>query len=55
MERLFNIGLELSMERLASLAKYVFGMGTLQVWGKDADEPDEAWEIVSLARKKAPL
>ena len=30
---LFNIGLELSMERLASLAKYVFGMGTLQVRG----------------------
>ena len=28
---LFNIGLELSMDRLASLAKYVFGMGTLQV------------------------
>ena len=29
---LFNIGLELSIERLASLAKYVFGMGSLQVW-----------------------
>ncbi|GAX83065.1 hypothetical protein CEUSTIGMA_g10491.t1 [Chlamydomonas eustigma] len=28
---LFNIGLELSMERLASMAKMVFGMGTLQV------------------------
>jgi len=32
---LFNIGLELSMERLASLAKYVFGMGTLQVSSQD--------------------
>ena len=28
---LFNIGLELSMDRLASLAKFVFGMGSLQV------------------------
>ncbi len=28
---LFNIGLELSVERLASMAKYVFGMGTFQV------------------------
>ena len=28
---LFNIGLELSIDRLVSLAKYVFGMGTLQV------------------------
>ncbi|KAG1670685.1 hypothetical protein FOA52_010960 [Chlamydomonas sp. UWO 241] len=28
---LFNIGLELSLDRLASMAKYVFGMGTLQV------------------------
>ena len=28
---LFNIGLELSVERLASMAKYVFGMGTMQV------------------------
>jgi hypothetical protein len=27
---LFNIGLELSMDRLASLAKLVFGMGSLQ-------------------------
>jgi Kef-type K+ transport system membrane component KefB len=31
---LFNIGLELSMERLASMAKMVFGMGTLQVCEK---------------------
>jgi Kef-type K+ transport system membrane component KefB len=28
---LFNIGLELSIDRLASMAKYVFGMGSLQV------------------------
>lgn len=28
---LFNIGLELSIDRLASLAKLVFGLGTLQV------------------------
>ena len=28
---LFNIGLELSLDRLQSMAKYVFGMGTLQV------------------------
>jgi len=28
---LFNIGLELSLERLQSMAKYVFGMGTAQV------------------------
>lgn len=39
---LFNIGLELSLERLRSMQKYVFGMGTAQVrpvptmgvWGK---------------------
>ncbi len=29
---LFNIGLELSLERLRSMQKYVFGMGTAQVW-----------------------
>ncbi len=28
---LFNIGLELSLERLRSMQKYVFGMGTAQV------------------------
>lgn len=28
---LFNIGLELSLERLQSMAKYVFGMGAAQV------------------------
>ena len=28
---LFNIGLELSLERLRSMQKYVFGMGTSQV------------------------
>ena len=28
---LFNIGLELSYERLLSMAKYVFGLGTLQI------------------------
>jgi Kef-type K+ transport system membrane component KefB len=28
---LFNIGLELSLDRLQSMAKYVFGMGSLQV------------------------
>lgn len=28
---LFNIGLELSLERLQSMQKYVFGMGTTQV------------------------
>ena len=28
---LFNIGLELSLERLQSMQKYVFGMGTAQV------------------------
>ena len=28
---LFNIGLELSLERLASMQKYVFGLGTTQV------------------------
>jgi hypothetical protein len=28
---LFNIGLELSLDRLASMAKQVFGMGSLQV------------------------
>ena len=28
---LFNIGLELSLERLASMQKYVFGLGTAQV------------------------
>lgn len=28
---LFNIGLELSLDRLQSMAKYVFGMGTAQV------------------------
>lgn len=37
---LFNIGLELSLERLRSMQKYVFGMGTAQVrhiasvWGQ---------------------
>lgn len=30
---LFNIGLELSLERLRSMQKYVFGMGTAQVRG----------------------
>lgn len=30
---LFNIGLELSLERLRSMQKYVFGMGTAQVQG----------------------
>lgn len=30
---LFNIGLELSLERLQSMAKFVFGMGSLQVGG----------------------
>ena len=28
---LFNIGLELSLERLASMQKFVFGMGGAQV------------------------
>ena len=28
---LFNIGLELSLERLQSMQKYVFGLGTSQV------------------------
>jgi Kef-type K+ transport system membrane component KefB len=28
---LFNIGLELSLDRLQSMAKYVFGMGSMQV------------------------
>lgn len=28
---LFNIGLELSFDRLRSMGKFVFGMGTLQV------------------------
>lgn len=28
---LFNIGLELSLDRLQSMAKFVFGMGTAQV------------------------
>jgi Kef-type K+ transport system membrane component KefB len=28
---LFNIGLELSYERLVSMAKYVFGLGSLQM------------------------
>lgn len=28
---LFNIGLELSLDRLQSMAKYVFGMGSVQV------------------------
>jgi len=28
---LFNIGLELSLERLRSMAKMVFGMGSIQV------------------------
>lgn len=28
---LFNIGLELSLDRLQSMAKYVFGMGAAQV------------------------
>ncbi len=28
---LFNIGLELSLERLQSMQRYVFGMGTAQV------------------------
>ena len=27
---LFNIGLELSLERLQSMAKYVFGLGSAQ-------------------------
>ena len=31
---LFNIGLELSFDRLRSMGKFVFGMGTLQVRGK---------------------
>ena len=30
---LFNIGLELSFDRLRSMQKYVFGMGTAQVSG----------------------
>ncbi len=30
---LFNIGLELSLDRLQSMAKFVFGMGTAQVGG----------------------
>jgi hypothetical protein len=30
---LFNIGLELSFDRLRSMGKFVFGMGTLQVGG----------------------
>lgn len=29
---LFNIGLELSLERLQSMQKFVFGMGSAQVW-----------------------
>ncbi len=33
---LFNIGLELSLERLRSMQKYVFGMGTAQV-GSDSE------------------
>jgi Kef-type K+ transport system membrane component KefB len=28
---LFNIGLELSLERLQAMAKLVFGMGSMQV------------------------
>lgn len=43
---LFNIGLELSLERLRSMQKYVFGMGTAQVrpvpkkggWGRGGGE-----------------
>ncbi len=34
---LFNIGLELSLDRLQSMAKYVFGMGAVQVRGMCAD------------------
>jgi Kef-type K+ transport system membrane component KefB len=29
---LFEMGLELSLDRLKALAKYAFGMGSLQVW-----------------------
>ncbi|XP_028117879.1 K(+) efflux antiporter 2, chloroplastic-like [Camellia sinensis] len=31
---MFNIGLELSVERLSSMKKYVFGLGSAQVVGK---------------------
>ncbi|KAK3251530.1 K(+) efflux antiporter, partial [Cymbomonas tetramitiformis] len=33
---LFNIGLELSLERLISMSKYVFGLGTAQLMGTAA-------------------
>jgi Sodium/hydrogen exchanger family len=37
---LFNIGLELSLERLRSMQKFVFGLGGLQVsCTRDATEP----------------
>ena len=35
---LFNIGLELSLERLQSMQKYVFGLGTSQVSSDGAAE-----------------
>lgn len=39
---LFNIGLELSFDRLASMGKFVFGMGTAQV-------TLAAWTVLRMA------
>jgi Kef-type K+ transport system membrane component KefB len=35
---LFEMGLELSLDRLKSLAKYAFGMGSLQVRAAEVEE-----------------
>jgi hypothetical protein len=58
---LFNIGLELSLDRLQSMAKYVFGMGSMQVrrGGEGGDgeggvgllkELVRAWQCPSLMK-----
>ena len=44
---LFNIGLELSLERLRSMQKYVFGMGTAQVC-QSSQSPDACVADVSM-------